>query len=307
MDLIKYPLDDEMITYLENSEGCYPDDNGTLSIADNRRLYLKMCAAFHSPYPAGITSTDHELPGRHGPIPIRIYEHPQHRSPVTVMYLHGGGFVVGNLESHDSVCAEISEQSGYRVVSVDYRLAPEHTHPVQFEDALDVFLALDAGHTVVAGDSAGATLAASLCIAQHGSDRQPLGQVLIYPHLGGELLELDSYTSKADAPALSLQSVIDYRNHRSAGNPDWHDPIYYPLALKEYSDLPPCIAFAAEHDPVRDDAVEYTGRLKQAGVEATCYVEPGLVHGYLRARHCSEKAGASFARICKSIKLLGEL
>jgi acetyl esterase len=177
---------------------------------------------------------------------------------------------------------------------------------VQFEDVLDVFLAIDTGHTVLAGDSAGATLTASLCIAQHGSDRQPLGQVLIYPWLGGELLDLDSYTSKADAPALSLQSVIDYRKHRSTGEPDWHDPIYYPLALKEYSDLPPCVAFAAEHDPLRDDAIAYTDKLKQAGVETTCYVEQGLVHGYLRARHCSEKAGASFTRICESIKLLGE-
>ncbi len=306
MDLNKYPLDPQMQAYLEKSESFYPDDNGALSIPDNRRLYLEMSAAFHVAYPTGITSTDHDVPGRNGPIPIRIYEHPLHRTPVTVLYLHGGGFVVGNLDSHDAVCAEISSLSGYRVIAVDYRLAPEFVHPVQFEDVLDVFLEIDTGHTVVAGDSAGATLAASLCVAQHGSERQPIGQVLIYPWLGGELLQLESYSSKADAPALSLKTLMDYHALRSSGEPNWHDPIYYPLALKDYSDLPPCAAFAAEHDPIRDDAVAYTDSLTRAGVEAECYVESGLVHGYLRARHCSQKAGASFSRICEAIKRLGK-
>ena len=307
VDLEKYPLDQEVLEFLETTEQIYPAANGKLSIEKNRNLYLELCERFQAPIPDGILVTDHEIPGRHGPVPIRIYEHDDHRSPVTVLYLHGGGFVVGDLDSHHSICAELSHRCGFRLIAVDYRLAPEHVHPVQFEDALDAFLALDQGHTIVAGDSAGATLAASICVAQHGSDRQPMGQVLIYPWLGGELHNLESYKTNADAPGLTTVDIEDYRRIRSAGEPQWQDPTYYPLALKEYADLPPCFAFAAEFDPIRDDADEWVQKLQQAGVNAVCHNEAGLVHGYLRARHCSAKAAASFDRICEAIKTLGEL
>jgi acetyl esterase len=307
VDLKKYPLDQEMQAFLEKSEEIYPPNNGALAVEENRRLYLKMCESFQAPIPDGIIITDHEIPGRHGPVPIRIYEHQDHRSAVTVLYLHGGGFVVGDLDTHNSICAELSARCGHRLVAVDYRLAPEHVHPVQFEDALDVYLAIDQGHTVLVGDSAGANLAAAICVAQHGSDRQPVGQVLIYPWLGGELYDLESYVSNADAPGLTAKDIEDYRQLRCGGEPHLHDPVYYPLALKEYADLPPCVAFAAEFDPIRDDAVEWVNRLKNAGVEATCHYESGLIHSYLRARHCSKKASASFDRICEAVADLGEI
>jgi acetyl esterase len=300
-------MDPEVVAYLEKVESSYPDNSGVLDAAENQRLYLAMCREFEYPIPEDVAITDHELPGRHGGIPIRIYENPAHHSPVSVVYYHGGGFVVGNLDSHNSVCADIAHATGYRVVSVDYRLAPDHRHPVHFEDALDAFLALDHGHTVVAGDSAGGTLAAAVCIAQHGSDHQPVGQVLIYPWLGGELFNLDSYTSKADAPGLSSQDIHDYSRQRSGGEADIHDPTYYPLVHPDFSDLPPCAAFAAEHDPIRDDALEYVRRLTEAGVEAHCTVEKGLVHGYLRGRYMSTDIGDSFHRICEAIRKLGAL
>ncbi|MDE0714804.1 MAG: alpha/beta hydrolase [Gammaproteobacteria bacterium] len=304
-DLSKYPMKPEVIAYLDRVAARYPDDSGALDVEENRRLYLAMCADFEAPVADDVATTNHQIPGRNGNIPIRIYENPQHHSPVTVIYYHGGGFVVGNLDSHHSICADIAHATGYRVVAADYRLAPEFVHPVPFEDALDVFLALDLGHTVVAGDSAGGTLAAAVCVAQHGSERQPVGQVLIYPWLGGEMFDLPSYDEKADAPGLSRQDIRDYQALRSAGAPETHDPTYFPLAHPDFSDLPACAAFAAEHDPIRDDAVEYVRRLDTAGVKATCTVERGLVHGYLRGRYMSADIGDSFRRTCDAIRELG--
>ncbi len=303
----KYPMKPEVIAYLNKVAESYPESNGSLPVEENRRRYLTMCAQFDAPLPDDVVVTNHAIPGRHGEIPIRIYENPRHHTPVTVIYYHGGGFVIGNLDSHHSICADMAHATGYRVVAVDYRLAPEHVHPIPFEDALDAFLTLDQGHTVVAGDSAGGTLAAAICVAQHGRERQPVGQVLIYPWLGGEQYSLASYEDNADAPGLTRQDLLDYQTLRSQGAPEWHDPTYFPLAHPDFSDLPPCMAFAAEHDPIRDDAVEYVRRLVAAGVRARCTVETGLIHGYLRGRHMSPDIGDSFQRICLAIQELGAL
>jgi acetyl esterase len=301
-----YKLDSEISQFLQDSERIYPVDAVELSMEEHRKHYSALCDAYQAPIPDSIFSTDHEIPGRNGPIPIRIYENHEHRSPVTIMYLHGGGFILGGLDSHHSICAEIAERTDFKVVAVDYRLAPEHIYPVQFEDALDAFLSIDTGHTVVVGDSAGGTLAAALCVAQRGSDRQPVGQVLIYPSLGGQYLNLDSYQSNHDAPALSTNDVYKYMNLWTGNSPPEHDPIFAPLMLSDFSDLPPCIAIAAQHDPLRDDVVAWSDRLNQAGVSASHHVEDGLIHGYLRARHCSDKAARSFSRICRGVKELGD-
>ncbi len=306
-DLDKYPMDAEVVAYLERVDAAYPDAGGDQDVADNRRRYLAMCAQFEGPIPDDVAVTDHRIPGRYGDIPIRIYENPQRHSPVSVIYFHGGGFVVGNLDSHNSLCAEMAHSTGFRVIAVEYRLAPEHPHPIPFDDALDVFLALDHGHTVVAGDSAGANLAAAICVAQHGGKRQPVGQLLIYPWLGGELYDLPSYDENDDAPGLTRQDILGYRDQRGGGPQVFHDPTYYPLVHIDFSDLPPCVAFAAEHDPIRDDAIEYVRRLSEAGVRARCTVEKGLVHGYLRGRHMSPAIGDSFRRICEGLRELGAL
>ena len=300
-----YKLDSEILRFLHKSERFYPVNAVELSIKDQRKCYSELCDAYQAPIPDSIFSTDHAIPGRNGPIPIRIYENHAHRSPVTVMYLHGGGFILGGLDSHHSICAEIAERTEFKVVAVDYRLAPEYIYPVQFEDALDAFLSIDNGHTVVVGDSAGGTLAAAVCVAQRGSDRQPVGQVLIYPSLGGQYLDLDSYKSNHDAPALSTEDVYEYLNLWAGNSPPENDPIFAPLMLSDFSDLPPCIAIAAQHDPLRDDVVAWSDRLNQAGIRASHHIEDGLIHGYLRARHCSNKAAGSFSRICSGIKELG--
>lgn len=304
-DIEKYALDEEIVAYIEKCDALCPAADGKLDVARTRARYLAMCAAFEAPIPDGIEVEDRMLTGRQGVIPVRTYTPADYATNYSVIYYHGGGFVVGNLDSHNSLCAEIADACGCRVTAVDYRLAPEHAHPAAYEDALDAFLALDSGKTVVAGDSAGATLSAAVCITQRKQQQAPAGQVLIYPWLGGDLHDLESYHTNSDAPGLTTQDLQDYCALRCRGEAPRDDPTFYPLAQQDFSGVAPCIALAAEHDPLFDDAGYYVDRLGEAGVDASLHIDHGLIHGHLRARHTSPKVARSFSRVCSAIRQLG--
>lgn len=278
--------------FIRKTDASYPPDTATLFIADQRAIYDRMCAAFDTPYPAGVTSHDQPIAG----VPCRIYPGKQ----PTVLYLHGGGFVVGGLHSHDGVCADIRGATGLTVVSADYRLSPEHRHPAAFDDACAVTRHLAAqGPLILVGDSAGANLAAAACHAIRGH-RQIKGQVLIYPGLGGDL-NTGSYLTHAQAPMLTRDDVLFYKGVRHAGPTPEGDPTVSPLQDTDFTGLPPTLAIAAECDPLSDDAQAYAGKITAAGGRAEWVVEKGLVHGYLRARTTVPRAAASFARITAAI------
>lgn len=278
--------------FIQKTNASYPENTATLSIAEQRAIYDRMCAAFDSPYPAGLTSHDAPLAG----VPCRIYSGAQ----PTVLYLHGGGYVVGGLHSHDGVCADIRGATGLTVVSADYRLSPEHKHPAAFDDACAVARHLATqGPLILVGDSAGANLAAAACHALRG---HPMikGQVLIYPGLGGDL-NAGSYLTHANAPMLTRDDVLFYKDIRHDGPAPEGDPTVSPLQDTDFTGLPPTLAIAAECDPLADDAVSYAEKIARAGGLAQAITEPGLVHGYLRARHSVPRAAESFARITATI------
>lgn len=307
-DLNRLPaLDPEMRAYVERIDSYYPPDAIDLDVAGQRAVYDRMCEAFSPSYPEGVTASDGSVPGTGGPIPIRKYRVEHRLPPAALVYYHGGGFVVGGLHSHDSVCAELCAASGLDVVSVDYRLAPEHVHPAHFEDALWAFRAIAAEGlpVVVGGDSAGGNLAAAVALAERGRHRAPIGQLLIYPGLGGEKLGLRSYTEHARAIHLTARDVAYYKRIRAGGTPPDADPTFAPLATESFAGAAPCIVITADIDPLRDDGDEYVKRLQSAGVPAHWTNEPGLVHGYLRARTMSGRAKASFGRICGAARRLG--
>lgn len=281
--------------FIERTNASYPPDTATLSIADQRAIYDRMCRAFDTPYPAGVTSHDQPLAG----VPCRIYPGAQ----PTVLYLHGGGFVVGGLHSHDGICAEIRGATGLTVVAADYRLSPEHLHPAAFDDACAVARHLAAqGPIILVGDSAGANLAAATCHALRGNP-QIKGQVLIYPGLGGDLSK-GSYLTHAQAPMLTRDDVLYYKDIRHDGPAPDGDPTVSPLQDTDFTGLPPTLAIAAECDPLADDAPAYAAKIMQAGGRAHAITEPGLVHGYLRARQSVPRAVASFRRITEAITAL---
>lgn len=301
-------IDDETWAFIDRTNAFYPPDTVDASISQQRAVYDEMCAAFKQARPSGVTVQDDKIAGKAADIPIRRYQSDGSAQPsATVIYYHGGGFVVGGLESHDDVCAEIAAATGFALVAVDYRLCPEYPHPAAYEDALAVCEAISAEGVpvILCGDSAGGNLAAAVCLTVRGRPEAPIGQVLIYPGLGGELMGLPSYREEAHAPLLTTRDVMFYKNVRVAGDVPIGDPTYAPLSAKDLTGATPCVIVTADCDPLRDDGATYVKRLRDAGVPAEWINEPGLVHGYLRARTTSARAKHSFDRICEAITRLG--
>jgi acetyl esterase len=281
-----YPLSEQMTAFVDKTLSFNSTDS---SITGLRQAYSEMCRAFTPPRPAGLYVVDFELAG----VAVRSYQPPVSPSAggvPCIVYLHGGGWVVGDLDSHDFICAELASTLGVLVIAVDYRLAPEHPFPAAFDDCLKVWRALrtgpfklDPARTLVAGDSAGGNLAAALCLAlRDAGEPVPCAQVLIYPGLGGDH-RLPSRSECIDAPLLSSSDVDCYHALYLQGT--CHPNAYaMPLLATDFSRLPPAWIAVAQLDPLRDDGVLYAKQLSTAGVAATLYVGEGLVHGCLRAR-----------------------
>jgi acetyl esterase len=289
-------IDPEIWSFIEETGRFYPENTATFPVEAQRDVYDRMCEAFRAPRPKGIVCEDETITG----VPVRHYLPAVPRG--TLVYFHGGGFVVGGLHSHDDVCAEIAAHCRLHVVSVDYRLAPEHVHPAAFDDAMSVTSHLiESGPVILAGDSAGGCLAASVVQSLRGPALQ--GMVLIYPGLGGDPDSRDMHYH-AQAPMLTRDDVLAYATLRAGGVAPAQDPSFAPLAAEDFSGLPECFIHVAECDPIAGDGPAYASRINQTGGKATCFVDQGLVHGWLRARHRSIRAREAFARILQSIDRL---
>lgn len=294
-------IDAETRAFIDGTAAWYPPDAVALTVADQRRVYDAMCRAFHRGYPPGVSAEDRPFGG----VPCRLYA-VAGAMPATVLYLHGGGFVVGGLHSHDDVCAEIAARTGLRVVSADYRLAPEHPHPAAFDDALAAFRAVHAafgGPVVLAGDSAGGNLAAAVAHAVRAGGPRPAGQVLIYPGLGGDR-NAGTYLTHAHAPMLTRDDIVWYAAIRHPGGEPVGDPRAAPLQDTDFAGLPPTVIAAAECDPLAGDGPAYAARIRAAGGRAVSFQDAGLVHGWLRARATVARARTGFDRIVTAIAAL---
>lgn len=296
-------IDAETWAYIRKLDGAYPPDAVSMSVEGQRRVYDDMCRLFHQPRPAGVAVQDRPFGG----VACRVYLSSQ--SDVTVVYYHGGGFVVGGLQSHDDICAEICDRTGYRVVSVDYGLAPEVVFPGCFNDAWTAFEAVAAassGPIVLCGDSAGGNLAAA--VAHHARGRvhnRIKGQMLIYPGLGGDWTK-GSYVEHAEAPQLTVKDMAFYQTVRTGGaRPPKGDARYAPLHDTDFSGLPPTVLVTAECDPLSSDGGDYRDAILGAGGQAVWFNEKGMVHACLRARNMSARAAVFFDRVVDGVAALG--
>ncbi|MER9655343.1 alpha/beta hydrolase [Mesorhizobium sp. M0152] len=300
-------IDAETRTFIERTNSYYPPDTIDYTIAEQREIYDRMCREFFAGYPEGVTAETTAIAGPACDIPIRIYRGAP-RAAVTVLYVHGGGFMLGGLDSHDDVCAELCARTGYEVISVDYRLAPEHLHPAAFDDVMSAFdwAAANRKHPILlCGDSAGGNLAAAVSHATRGHVKKPIGQVLIYPGLGGDSSR-GSYVTHAEAPMLTIRDLEFYKNIRTGGVDSTGDITQSPLADADFAYLPPTVLVTAQCDPLSSDGEAYRDRVVAAGGRAVWLEEKGLVHGYLRARHTVGRARASFTRIVDAVATLGQ-
>jgi acetyl esterase len=275
------PLNPQFRTILDNLDaaGLLPlvqQGSADLSRAHYLKLALSRRGPDFTPEPVALITDGHSPVG----VPVRIFEPPERR-PAVVIYLHGGGWVVGNVETHDPLCRRVANATGARVVSVDYRLAPEHPFPAALDDATDVLAwvaAENPGLRIgVAGDSAGASLAAGLAI--RARDQQiPLGaQLLFYP---------------ATDPGMTSPSISENGQGYFLTQADmaWFYQQYLPdgldnaaeadLAHADLAGVAPAVVATAEFDPLRDDGAAYAERLKDAGVPVDYLPGPGLIHGF---------------------------
>ncbi|QKD00938.1 alpha/beta hydrolase [Mesorhizobium loti] len=298
-------LDPGVWAYIDAVNAWYPPEIIGLPIDKQREIYDRMCRAFHQGRPSGVKASDGLIAASGHGVPIRHYQLAGKAGRAMVLYFHGGGFILGGLDGHDDICAELCAGTGFDVVSVDYRLAPEHVHPAAFDDALIAFewaAAASGLPLVLCGESAGGNLAAA--VAQAARRRAAIGQVLIYPGLGGDESK-GSYVEHAEAPLLSLSDIAFYRDVRSAKRQSPDDPTFSPLRDSDFSGLPPTVIFTAECDPLSSDGETYRDRIVSAGGRAWWYEEPRLVHSFLRARNTVPTAAEAFARIIAAVAALG--
>lgn len=290
--------------FMIESERLYPPDAVNFTMAEQRAFYDRYCAHFRKGRPAGVSAED----VTYAQVPCRHYRLEGLTGAPLLVYFHGGGFVVGGLHSHDDVCAELCLGARIEVVSVDYRLAPEHPFPAAFDDAWAALTAVASinAEIIVGGDSAGGNLAAAVALKARDEAAPRLkGQVLIYPGLGGDV-DAGSYVTQADAPGLTRADVLFYREvYRGQGS-----KFAEPLRETDFRGLPPAFLVAAGIDPLHDDCFAYAAALRAAGVPAQLRDEPLLVHSFLRARNMSAPARASFEAItaaCASLAHHGRL
>ncbi|MGC0334565.1 acetyl esterase [Streptomyces sp. SAI-170] len=231
------------------------------------------------------------IPTRSGSVRARLYHPPGPPSEdprPALLYLHGGGFVLGTLDGVDEVCRALAARSGWAVLSPEYRLAPEHPYPAALEDALDTLAwlrasARDAGidpdTIAVGGDSAGGNLAAALCLRlrDHGLPL-PASQILVYPAVD-DRFSTPSWTQFADAPLLTTADARWLWEQYVGGRPDV-DQYAAPMKATSSRGLPPALVLTAEVDPLRDDAEAYADRLRNDGVPVTSVRHSGVFHGF---------------------------
>lgn len=293
----KAPTETGILEFLATCAAFYPDDAVDASIGQQRAWYDALCARFDRPLPPGMVTEDRTVEGH---IPVRWYRLAKIRTRTVLYYIHGGGFVVGSLDSHHAICAELAEHVGAELVSVDYRLAPEHVWPAAHDDAFAVLTSLlaDGRKVVLIGDSAGGNLAAGLALRARDEGLNGIvGQALIYPALGGDLVS-GSYHEMAQAPGLATSDVAYYRQMLQAPA---DSPVAHPLLSRSLAGLPPTFVTVAHFDPLRDDGRAYAARLAQAGIEVWFREEPQMVHAWLRARHMSEGARRGFEALCAAV------
>ena len=291
-------LDDEVKAFIAETNSWYPLDTYERTVEEQRQIYDAMCRAFFNGYPEGVSAQDEKA----GHVQLRHYRRTDPNNKAAILYVHGGGNVVGGLESHDDVCADICLNTGLDVVAVDYRLAPEFNRSDSFDDCiagLNWLRKALARPVILVGDSAGGLLTASAMIQERDAT-DILGLVSIYGGFGNFEKATYTMTRFAFAPLLSAEEVRAYQKYLRLGESQGRSFVVAGAA-EDVSGLPPIFATVAECDPIGGQSFDFVERVKAAGGVAVLQLDPGLVHGHLRARHRAEKARASFARVCAAI------
>ena len=268
--------------------GAKPLHEGTPE--EGRAFYLATTAGALAPEQVVPVASvqDMTVGGSVGPLKARMYR-PEGDGPFpTVVYFHGGGFVVGDLDTHDNICRDLCRGARAVVVAVDYRLAPEHPFPAGLEDAVAatkwiVAHALDlGGNSVVgvAGDSAGGNFSAVVAQQLRDDGIPVAAQFLIYPAVDHVAAQYPSVEQNGQGYLLDVETMNWFYGHYAGSYPDPMDPRLAPLQAKDLSRLAPALVVTAEFDPLRDSGTAYVAAMNAAGSAAEHMAGPGMIHGF---------------------------
>jgi acetyl esterase len=280
------------------------------SVAQARAFHLRDAAALNGEAVPVAAVADRTVPGPAGELPVRIYT-PEGTAPFPiVVFFHGGGWVLGTLDTYDPLCRALAAATPAVVVSVGYRLAPEHRWPAAAEDAYAATLWVSrnaaelggAQHRVaVAGDSAGGNLAAVVALAARDRGGPAIAfQLLVYPALDAAG-DTASWREHAEGFYLTAAGMRWYWDHY-LGGADGMAPDASPLRAAFAGGLPPALVVGAEHDVLRDEGEAYAARLREAGVDATATRAAGMVHGFLRWRAVTPTADTALQEAAAALR-----
>lgn len=252
--------------------------------------------------------------GAAGELRARLYvalDSPRPPQPMLV-YFHGGGWVIGDLDTHDGACRFLAEHSGCRVLSVEYRLAPEHPFPIPLEDVVAAFawarehaaeLGADPERLAVGGDSAGGNLSTALCIQnREAGNPQPAMQLLLYPvtdAVGGQV----SRDTFARGFLLTRGDMEWFENHYIPDGIDDADPRASMMRAGDVSDLPPAYVATCGFDPLRDEGEIYAARMREAGVATVLQRHPGMIHGFANLTAICPSARTAMLEVAGALRM----
>ena len=286
----------------------------TLTAPEAREFYNQARFVSNPEPPALEPAKDIAIPASHGSIPARLYTPKTLRKnnglAPCLVFFHGGGWVIGNIETHDVVCRKLAHEGELLVLSVDYRLAPEHRFPAAVEDAITATqwaadnatqYGIDASRLMVGGDSAGGNLAAVVTLAaRDGNGPKLAGQVLIYP--GTDFARKHASHKDPTTSILLTHSVITWFMDNYIGDADANDWRASPARAKSFAGLPPAYVLTAGGDPLCDEGIEYAERLKQAGVPVAYRHFPGQFHGFFTMGKLLNQANVAVTEIATWLK-----
>tara|TARA_B100002049_G_scaffold219325_1_gene186995 strand:- start:30 stop:974 length:945 start_codon:yes stop_codon:yes gene_type:complete len=309
-------LDPQAARVLEAAEQSGLPALETLPPAEARRQYEKGAAIVGGQPPAVFSVRDIEAPGPLGAIPLRVYvpRDPGDEALPLLIYIHGGGYVIGSRDSHDVPCRYLALGGDCIVVSVDYRMAPEHPYPQPVDDCWvavnwiaenAVSLGARADRIAIGGDSAGGNLATVMCLKARGAGGPAfVYQLLIYPGTDKSRSHA-SHAELAEGYRLTRSLLDWFMAHYFSGEPaDPDDPYASPLQAKDLSGLPPALVVSAGYDPLRDEDIAYHEKLLAHGTESEHLHYPGMIHGFINmpgvldvARECLDECGHRLRRV----------
>ena len=254
---------------------------------------------------------DHRVPVTGGTILVRVYT-PRGSAPLpALVYFHGGGWVTGDVETHEGICRTLANAAGCVVASVDYRCAPEFAYPTAAEDCFAATrwvvdsaraLGVDARRLAVCGDSAGGNLAAAVALMARDRGGPKLAlQVLVYPITDCDF-ERPSYGENAEGYLLTAESMRFYWDQYVPNPADRTQPYVSPIRAASLAGLPPALVITAEYDPLRDEGEAYAEKLADAGVPVTQSRYPGMIHAFFRFTNVMDAARAAVAEVVAALQ-----